>query len=223
MDAEKKGKTVRDPFEKMNRKIMKFDLFLLDRVINPFIKGYRFIIPKFIRKMINNLGDRINDIPTFMYSTLLLDYKNSAKTLGVFGTNMTIGLFGLFDPAGSLNLSRRKTTFGDVLNYYGVGGDFYLVLPFWGPSTLVDGIGLFGSSFINPMYYNKLEIGSHNSWTPKDLVAERYFAEYIGAIENANNFNKKFIKNSFDKYTVVKNMYIENRNHRIKIIKNSRR
>lgn len=213
---------IKDPFEKINRKILKFDLFLLEKVANPFIKGYRFVIPKFIRKMVSNFGERINDVPTFIYSALLLDYKNSVKTLGVFSINMTIGLFGLFDPAASFNLTRRKTNFGDVFGYYNVGDGFYLVLPFFGPSTLTDGISLLGNSVINPIHFNELEIGSHDSWTPKNLILERYFVEYIGNVEDANSINKKFIKNSFDKYVFIKNMYIENKNHRIKVIKNSR-
>jgi phospholipid-binding lipoprotein MlaA len=221
-ESEEEYVKISDPLEKMNRKIFKFDMFLLKNVVHPFLKGYRFVTPKFMRNMINNFGKRMNDIPTFMYSVLMLDYKNSAKTLGVFSINMTVGVFGLFDPASSLNLTRRSTGLGDVFSYYNVDNGFYLVLPFLGPSTLTDGVGTLGNLFIDPLHLNELEIGGHRSWTPKDLVVESYFIEYIDTVEGADNINKKIIKNSFDPYAVVKNMYIENKNHRIKMIKDKK-
>ncbi len=36
---------------------------------------------------------------------------------------------------------------------YGLGHGAYLVLPFFGPSSLRDAVGLGGDSFLNPLWY----------------------------------------------------------------------
>jgi phospholipid-binding lipoprotein MlaA len=220
--GEEETAMVKDPFERMNRKTMEFNIFLLNNVVSPFMRGYRFIIPSPIRKMIGNLGNRVLDIPTFLSSVLILDYENSFRTLGVFGTNMTIGLFGLFDPAKKLGLERRETDFGDILRCYGVDEGFYLVLPFLGQSTLVDTTGSVGNLFLNPMSLKRLEMGSHRSWTPNNLIIEKYFVEYIGDVETADRMNENFIKNSFDSYTFIRDAFLRNRDYRVKRIKEER-
>jgi phospholipid-binding lipoprotein MlaA len=212
---------ISDPFEKFNRKILSFNLTFLDNVVDPFLQGYRFITPKFVRKMINNLGSRITDVSTLIYSISALDYKNSARTVGVFGINMTIGLFGLFDPAAKLGLTRRAVSLGDVLGRYNIGGGLYLVLPFVGPTTLRDGAGSIGNVFIDPLKYNGLELGkTEHSWTPDDMIVPKYFIEYVGTAEGADKLNKTFIKKSFDPYVFIKNSYIENKNYKINILRN---
>ncbi|MDR2760904.1 MAG: VacJ family lipoprotein [Rickettsiales bacterium] len=210
---------INDPFEKMNRKTMNFNLYLLNNVVSPFMKGYRLIVPSPIRKMINNLGDRVSDIPIFISSALALDYDNSIRTLGVFGANMTIGIFGLFDPAKKFGLERAKMNFGDVFRRYGADDGFYLVLPFLGPSSLTDSIGSAGGFFLNPTSINSLEIGSHHSWTPNNLIIEKYFVEYVGDVETADRMNEDFIKKSFDSYVFIRDAFLRNRDYRTKKMK----
>jgi ABC-type transporter lipoprotein component MlaA len=214
---------INDPFETFNRKMLDFNMFVLDNIANPFLRGYKTIVPKLIRKMINNLSERIKDIPTFMYSAGILDYKNSLKTVGVFGLNMTIGIFGLFDPASNIGLTRRQTNLGDVFGYYNIGSGFYLVLPIVGPTTLTDGLGSIGNFYLNPLDYNGLELGkTAYSWTPRDVVIPKYFVEYIRNVESANSLNENFIKKSFEPYSFVKKSFVENKNYRISILKNKR-
>jgi phospholipid-binding lipoprotein MlaA len=212
---------ISDPLESFNRKMLSFDMIMLDHVVDPFVRGYRFLVPKFIRKMVGNLGNRVTDIPTFIYSVAMFDYKNSVRTAGVFGVNMTAGLLGLFDPASKIGLRRRETKLGDVFSFYGIASGFYLVLPFTGPTTITDGIGSIGNIYINPLGRNKLDFGkTDGSWTPEDLRIPGLFIQYVSSVETADKLNKDFIKKSFDPYIFIRNAYIENKNHRINIIKN---
>jgi phospholipid-binding lipoprotein MlaA len=214
---------IKDPFEKFSRKMLDFDLFMLDTVVSPFLRGYRRVVPSFVRTMIYNLGNRIADVSTLIYSMAILDYRNSALTIGTFSINMTIGLLGLFDPATKLGVTRTETSLGDVLSYYDVSEGFYMVLPFVGPTTLTDSFGSIGNVFIDPLKYNGLALGgTKHSWTPNDTSAPKLFVEYIDSVDKADKLNENFVKKSFDPYTFIKNSYIENKNYRINMRKNRR-
>ena len=69
--------------------------------------------------------------------------------------NSTVGLAGLFDPAGSeeVNLLRQDEDFGQTLGIYGAGQGFYLVWPFLGPWGRRDTVGMVGDFFAYPLSY----------------------------------------------------------------------
>ena len=56
-----------------------------------------------------------------------------------FFLNSTLGIFGIFDVATPLGLSKNKEDFGQTLGFWGVPDGPYLVLPFLGPSSFRDG------------------------------------------------------------------------------------
>ena len=55
-----------------------------------------------------------------------------------FTTNSVLGLGGVLDIAGEMNIERHKADFGQTLGYWGVPAGPYLVIPFLGPSTMRD-------------------------------------------------------------------------------------
>jgi phospholipid-binding lipoprotein MlaA len=52
--------------------------------------------------------------------------------------NTMFGLFGILDVASELNIDKHTEDFGQTLGHWGVPSGPYLVLPFFGPSTLRD-------------------------------------------------------------------------------------
>ena len=56
--------------------------------------------------------------------------------------NTTIGIGGLFDPATQMGLQAGDEDFGQTLGRWGVPPGPYLVLPFFGPSTVRDTAGM---------------------------------------------------------------------------------
>ena len=215
--------TIDDPLEQFNRIMFDFDMYLLEKVATPVMNQYNKYINKHIRKSIANFGDRLYDPITLINSILQLDIKNSLKTVGTFTVNMTVGCLGLFNPAKKWNIYRDKRSIGDVLAFYNFNHGFYLVLPFLGPTTLRDGLGLGGDYMINPLSYNVAEIGAHHSWIEDDeLIIPKYIIQYVDDVNKAVSLNEKFLSGSLDKYTFVKNSYIQNREQRINNInKNS--
>jgi len=60
------------------------------------------------------------------------------------GVNSTIGIGGLFDFATKFHLASAPTGFGTTLSKWGMHPGPFLVIPFFGPSTLREGVGLLG-------------------------------------------------------------------------------
>jgi phospholipid-binding lipoprotein MlaA len=167
--------------------------------------------------MVSNVANRLYDPMIFLNSVLQLDFRNAVNTLAVFGTNMTVGFFGLFDPAGILfNMERENRTLGQTLALYGVDEGFYLVLPFFGPSSLRNGIDLFVSFYVDPLSHNGLSIGSDGkSLTPKYLMVPKYFVQYIDMMDSAVTLDTVFIRKSLDPYVFARYSYVSSVNYSI--------
>ena len=68
----------------------------------------------------------------------------SSRAMVRFAVNSTVGILGLFDPMTELGTRQQREDFGQTLVVWGLGDGPYLVLPFFGPSTLRDTTGLIG-------------------------------------------------------------------------------
>ncbi|MDR1426040.1 MAG: VacJ family lipoprotein [Rickettsiales bacterium] len=205
---------IRDPLERINRLSFALNSFLLKNVLDPIINIYKSITNEFLRGLVSNLGNRIGDPMIFLNSLLQLDHNNAGNTLAVFGINMTVGFFGLFDPAKTLfGLERENKNLGQTLAFYGVDEGFYLVLPFFGPSTLRDGIGLASSFYVDPLSYNCFSLGRSRgkSLTPNYLIVPKYFAQYIDMMDGAVTLNIIFLQGSLDPYVFARYGYMNSR------------
>lgn len=143
-----------DPWERMNRKIHTFNNGV-DRVIaRPIARTYVAVIPKPLREGVSNFFDNL--ITPLASANLLLQGRpgESVETLGRFLVNSTIGLAGLFDPATKqLKMHRHSADLGRTLARFGWKQSRYLELPFLGPRTLRDTLGLVGDTAFSPLTY----------------------------------------------------------------------
>jgi phospholipid-binding lipoprotein MlaA len=215
---------LKDPLEGINRTIFAFNSFLLKNVLGPLVDFYKSITNRFFRDMVSNLGNRLNDPVILLSSLLQLDLKNTGNTLAVFLTNMTVGCFGLFDPASSLfGLGRENRTVGQALALYGVDEGFYLVLPFFGPFTLRDGIGLAVSFFVDPLAFNSLSLGGRKeSLTPNYLLLPKYFVQYIDMMDSAVTLDTIFVQGSLDPYVFARYGHASNLHYLINRLRDSK-
>lgn len=131
----------RDPFEPMNRAVYSFNDALDQAVMQPLAKGYRAVLPSFVRTGISNFFSNINDILIALNNLLQGKVVAAASDMGRVVVNSTLGLGGLFDVATNMGLEKHNEDFGQTLGFWGVGDGPYLVLPFLGPSNLRDAIG----------------------------------------------------------------------------------
>ena len=132
-----------DPLEHINRFTYRFNARFDEHVFLPVANGYRRI-PAPVRSSVHNFFRNLGEITSTVNYGLQWRLGNSARTLGRFVINSTLGIGGLFDVASKFKLNDEQTGFGATLSTWGVHPGPYLVIPLLGPSTLRDGAGFLG-------------------------------------------------------------------------------
>ena len=141
--------TIADPWEPFNRAMFNFNDRLYFGVLKPVAEAYRAIVPEPSRVSVGNFFSNLRSPIRFVNCLLQANVIGAATELFRFMLNITIGLAGLFDAAGSeeIGLLRQDEDFGQTLGFYGIGHGFYIVWPFLGPSSPRDTVGMAGDYF----------------------------------------------------------------------------
>ena len=156
---------VYDPIEPVNRAIFSANMAVDRAVLKPVAKGYRAVLPQFVRDRFRAFLQNLLEPRIFINDLLQVRLNAAGMTFARFLMNTTAGIGGLFDLASDHNLPRQTGDFGQKLYMWGIGDGPYLVLPFFGPSNLRDGIGLsvdlFTEGNTNPL--NALDYNDHRA------------------------------------------------------------
>ncbi|HPG70791.1 MAG TPA: VacJ family lipoprotein [Syntrophales bacterium] len=147
--------TIADPWEPFNRAMFTFNDRLYFWVLKPVAEGYSAVVPEPARVSVGNFFSNLRAPIRFVNCVLQANLIGASTELFRFMLNSTIGLAGLFDPAGGeeIGLLRQDEDFGQTLGVYGVGQGFYIVWPFFGPSSPRDTVGMVGDFFSYPISY----------------------------------------------------------------------
>ena len=147
--------TIADPWEPFNRAMFTFNDRLYFWVLKPVAEGYSAVLPEPARVSVGNFFSNLRSPIRLVNCLLQANFIGAATELFRFMLNSTIGLAGLFDPAGGeeIGLVRQDEDFGQTLGSYGVGQGFYIVWPFLGPSSPRDTVGMIGDYFSYPISY----------------------------------------------------------------------
>lgn len=132
----------KDPLEGLNRGIYKFNDTADKAVIKPIAGAYKAVLPSPIRTGVNNFFDNLGTVVTAINDLLQFKFSKAMDDAGRFVINSTVGILGVVDVASMDNVPKHNEDFGQTLGYWGVGNGAYLVLPFFGPSSLRDTTGL---------------------------------------------------------------------------------
>ena len=130
----------KDPYEGFNRSIYSFNDTLDRAVFKPVAKGYKAVLPDPAQKMVHNFISNIDDIFVTGHDLLQFKFAKASSDFTRVWVNTIFGVFGLFNVAH--NLEKHNEDFGQTLGYWGVSSGPYLVVPFFGPSSVRDGAGL---------------------------------------------------------------------------------
>jgi phospholipid-binding lipoprotein MlaA len=148
-----------DPWENWNRKVFAFNDTLDTKVLKPVAETYRKVVPSFVRTGISNVLGNLYDIWSAANHLLQGKVQMSLEMGMRVVTNSIVGLGGLLDPASEMGLTRRQEDFGQTLGRWGVANGPYMVLPFFGPSTVRDGFGLLADRMASPSSLPETERG----------------------------------------------------------------
>lgn len=154
LDDEDEELNVYDPLETINRGTFWFNDKLYFYLLKPVARGYRWIMPDPLMLGIGNFFSNLASPMRIINAGLQGKFSDAGNELTRFAVNTTIGIGGFFDTAKDhFNLTKKEEDTGQTLGYYGIGPGPYLVLPFFGPSSFRDGVGLLADSRMDLTYY----------------------------------------------------------------------
>ena len=205
-DKENAKIEIADPLKKFNKCMYVFNDRLYLWVVNPVAKGYAKIVPEKARVCVMNFFNNLYS-PIYLVNSLLQGkFSKSGKVLSRFCINTTLGFLGLFDPAkNEFKIDFVDSDFGLTLGNYGVKNGMYLVLPFFGPSTLRDGTGMLFDYFLNPLRF----LETNEMYVASSYKAVNTVSLHLGDYETIKN-------SAIDPYESFKNIYLQHREDELK-------
>lgn len=203
---------VSDPLEKLNRGVFWCNDQLYTFLFRPISKGYELVLPKPLRKGIDNAFENVKYPVRVVNCTLQGKFKRAGQETGKFFVNTIGGIGGIFAPAEKIpalaNVPAEDTA--QTFATWGIGHGPYLVLPLLGPSSVRDTVGLAGDYALNPVNWGVLYWhGGHDyehDWTtiPPSANTLRSLPAQFETYDNAT-------KDAVDPYLSVRSTYVQNR------------
>lgn len=198
--------TKQDPLENFNRNVYAFNDGIDKLLVKPVAETYKTIVPEPVDHGVSNFFSNINDMVVVANDLLQLKFKQAASDTGRFLLNSTVGLLGIFDVASELGLNKHQEDFGQTLGYWGINSGPYLVLPFLGPSTARDAVGLGADSLFDPLFYAGAQTFDPTYVTPYVVKGVDIRADLLGA-------EKILQVAALDEYSYIRDAYLARREY----------
>lgn len=189
----------RDPLEPYNRGMTQFNEALDSAFLKPVATAYKRITPAPVRTGVSNFFANLGDLWSSFNNLLQLKIPQAAETFLRFQVNTFFGLAGILDIAGEAGIERHREDFGQTLGRWGVPAGPYVVLPFFGPSTLRDALAM------------PIEIRG-NPISHIDGAAERHSLYLLRAVEvRANLLRASTVLDeaALDKYAFTRDAFLQ--------------
>ena len=194
-----------DPWEGFNRRMFELNEQADVYGLEPAARAWRFVVPGFARSAINNFNALLLMPVVLGNGILQLKPRNAVEDVARIVYNATFGLAGLIDVATMVGIPQNDEDFGQTLGYWGVPSGPYLVLPFFGPSTIRGTVGRLGDS-AGTYYFSLLPIWATFMVRGIELVNLR--AQFLDELDEGR-------RESFDYYVFLRDAYLQNRRARV--------
>ena len=194
-----------DPLEGLNRSVFAFNEAIDLALLKPLAIAYKTAVPNPVRTGVNNVFGNVGDAWSAVNLLLQGKVKRALEMTVRVTTNTVFGVGGLFDLASDAGLERQAEDFGQTLGKWGLAPGPYLVLPFYGASSLRDALGL--PLDRKASLPGVVQDGSYR-WglTTLELVHGR--ADLL----SATNLLEQV---AFDKYSFVRDSYLARRRNQV--------
>ena len=187
-----------DPYEHYNRDVFTFNMVLDHYVLRPVAVGYTYI-PEPIRYAVSNFYNNLRDFVSLANDILQLDGTDTMQTTMRISINSTFGLLGLIDVSSSLGLPQYTNTFGNTMKVWGWQDSSYFLVPFLGPATFRDQLGIIPDVYFNPLFWI-----IHDPWISYSIFAINLIdqrSQYLG--------QDKLLTQTLDPYATVRDVYLQ--------------
>lgn len=190
-----------DPFESFNRSIYAFNEGVDKAVFRPVATVYKNVTPRLVREGVTNFFDNLGDVWAFVNNLLQGQGEGAYNSAVRVTVNTVFGLGGLFDVASEAGIERHKQDFGQTLGRWGIPTGPYLVLPFWGASTVRDAIGLPVDAYGYP-------VGQIEDVPVRNSL---YGLRFLNLRANYLQAGDIFDSVALDKYSLTRDVYLRSR------------
>ncbi|MEI6082221.1 MAG: VacJ family lipoprotein [Verrucomicrobiota bacterium] len=207
LDEYKNTGAIPDPIQPVNRGTFWVNHQLYRYILKPISRTYDTLVPKPVRTGVYNVCDNLEFPLRFVNDTLQLNLKRAGGEAEKFGINSTVGLLGIFrvsDRFPSLADIPAADT-GQTFAKWGIPHGCYVVLPFYGPKSIRDTVGLAGDYALSPIFWVSIWLTSI-PWVPAVTAPDsvRSLHDKLSTYESLTN-------NSMDRYLAVRSAWVQYR------------
>ena len=194
-----------DPLEGFNRSMFVFNDAFDRTALKPAAVTYQTLTPSFIQTGIGNFFGNIGDVWTAVNNLLQGNVSDGFTDVMRVAVNTALGLGGLLDIGSEAGMPKHNEDFGQTLGKWGVKSGPYVVLPFFGSSTLRDSVAL-------PLDYKA------DPWGYADPVWVRNTGSVVRVVDlragvlDASNLIEEA---ALDRYEFVRDAYLQRRQSKI--------
>jgi phospholipid-binding lipoprotein MlaA len=194
-----------DPYEDTNRAIFHFNQDVNHAVLIPVGKAYRNALPEPVRQSVHDFLQNLNGPDVFANDVMQAQGTLATNTALRLLINTTVGIGGLFDPAGRIGIPYHANDFGITLATWGFRTGPYLMIPILGPSNERDLSGYVVDSFADP--------GDEVAWNRGYWWATIARSTTAGVDELSRNIQglEDLEKTSLDFYATIRSLYAQRR------------
>lgn len=198
------GTGIFDPLERQNRDVHEFNRQVDKAFLRPASNVYGGIIPAPVRIGVGNFADNLSIPGAILNDLLQLNIEDAVHNTFRLLVNTTVGLGGVLDPAMAIGIEPRDSDFGETLHVWGFREGAYVELPFVGPSTTRDSVGMAVDLMIDPL----------NTLFP---APEKYIAPAVAAAAKVGDRYRygttidSVLHESADSYAQSRLFYLESR------------
>lgn len=194
-----------DPFEPVNRAVFAVNDVVDAAVLRPVARVYADYVPEGLRAVVGNIFGNVADVWTAFNQLLQGKPVEALGDISRFVINTTFGFFGVADIASEMGLEKHREDLGQTLGRWGVPAGPYIVLPFFGPSSVRDSAGFAVDLSVDPV-------------TKTEPVALRNTASVSRAVDTRARLfpAEKLLEGaSLDKYSFVRDGYLQRRRNQV--------
>ena len=130
-----------DPFKFFNKAMYAFNDGLDHLILKPVAKAYLKVTPQPVVTGVDNFYNNLSNLPTIGNDVLQADFHQAVADTSRLLINSTLGLAGVLDVAKLAGLPQNSEDMGLTFAHWGWTSSTYVVLPFFGPSTVRDTLG----------------------------------------------------------------------------------
>jgi phospholipid-binding lipoprotein MlaA len=195
-----------DPWEPMNRSIMSFNDSLDQAILKPAAQLYEDVTPSFVRAGVRNFFANLRDIWSGVNTALQGKGQATVEQGMRVAINSVLGFYGILDWASEMDIPRHKEDFGQTLAVWGVGSGPYVVLPFFGPSTVRDSVAQFTIDGAGDLVRQVDHVPTRNvAWAVRAVDTRQQLLRAEQLLEEA----------ALDRYSFIRDSYLQYRRNQV--------